>query len=133
MYSESDNLIGCFTAFFDHGLLLVEDADTTAVHDGWDAATQPVHFDTDSLYLAVSPAVEGPVAVCVYRYQAPDGETANMTQCFDDTFASKYGAIKLHDPNDSVFLLAREGRGRRRLQVFVDNLDWITRVTVVIS
>lgn len=133
MHSDSDNLIGCFTAFFDHGLLLIEDADTSAAHEGWDAATQPVHFDVDSLYLAVSPAVDGPVTVCAYRQEAPEETVADLTLCFDDEFESKFGVIKLRDSDDVISLTAHEQRGIRRLRVFVDEPGWTSRAVVVIS
>jgi len=114
-------------------LLLIEDADTTAAHEGWDAATQHVHFDTDSLYLAVSPAVDGPVTVCAYRDEAPADATTEMTQCFDGEFESEFGVIRLHDSDDTISLAARERRGTHRLRVFVDEPDWSSRVVVVIS
>ena len=133
MHSDTENLIGCFTAFLVHGLLLIEDAGTTAAHEGWDAATQHVHFDMDSLYLAVSPAVDGPVAVCVYRDEAPPDTTAEMTQCFDGEFESKFGVIRIHDSDDAISLTAREQRGVRRLRVFVDEPGWSSRVVVVIG
>lgn len=129
--SNVGNLIGCFTAFFDHGLLIVEDSETTATHEGWDAATQYVHFDTDSLYLAVSPSVDGPVTVCVYRDECPD--LTEMTQCFDGEFESAFGVIRIYDPADAISLTARVQRGMRHLRVFSNEPGWSSRVVIVIG
>lgn len=128
--ANNDNFIGGITAFFHHGLILVHDADSNAVHAGWDAM-QPVHLDTDSLYLAVRPSVEGPVTVCAYRDEPPECETQDMTLCLDNEFEWKSGFIRVHDPNDSVLLEAQGQCGRYRLRVLVDDPD-STRTTRVV-
>lgn len=133
MTSIDDNLLGSFTAFFDHGLLLIEDLESSAAHEGWDSATEYVHFDADSLYVAVQSVVDGPVSVTVYRNSAPLGEVDGLVEAFAGQFESKFGKTKIHDSDDTAVLVTTGTRGVSRLTVFVDELNWSTRVVVVIG
>lgn len=125
---------GGFTAFFEHGLLLVHDSETRAAHEDWDATTDLVHFDTDSLYIVVRPMVEGPVTVTAFDsdWEEMDAVT-DMIQVFDGEFPSKFGLTVFHDPNDSVVMKVRGNRGNQRLRVWVDQPEWAVNVVVAIG
>jgi hypothetical protein len=133
MTSVDDNLVGSFTAYFDHGLLLIEESGSVAAHEGWDAATEYTHFDNDSLYVAVQSVVDGPVAVTVYRNSAPETEVLGLVEVFSGEFESKFGRVTVHDSDDMVVLVARGVRGMNRVTVFVDEVNWSARVVVAIG
>lgn len=133
MTSPDDGLFGFFTTFFDHGLLMIEDSESRAAHEGWDATTQYVHFDHDSLYVAVQSIVDGPVAVSAYRDSAPSGETEGLVEAFSGEFESKSGRLRVHDSDDRVILAVAGRRGENWLTVFVDELNWATRVIVILQ
>lgn len=133
MTSPDDSLLGSFVTHFDHGLLMIEDSETRAAHEGWDAATEYVHFDHDSLYVAVQNSVDGPVAVSAYRDVAPRGETEGLVEAFSGEVDSKFGRFRIHDSDDRVVLTVAGRPGSNRLTVFVDELNWTTRVVVTIG
>jgi len=43
-----------------------------------------VHFDQDSLYIAVQSVVDGAVAVAAYRDSAPAGEIEGLIEAFPE-------------------------------------------------
>ena len=133
MTSPHENLLGSFVTFFDHGLLMVEDSESKAAHEGWDAAAQYVHFDQDSLYVAVQSVVDGAVAVSAYRDRAPSEETEGLVEAFSGEFESKFGRFKIHDSDDRAVLTLAARHGNNRLAVLVDELNWARRVVVVIG
>jgi hypothetical protein len=130
---DHDNFVGSFTCFFDHGLLLVEDVESRSAHAGWNADEEFVHFDVDSLYVAVQSLVDGPVSVDAYRGSAPDTEVDGMVQAFSGPFESGSGELILHDSDDKIALRVRVRRGQNRLTVLVDEVNWSARVIVVIE
>lgn len=133
MTSPDDNLLGSFVTSFDHGLLMIEDTESTAVHDGWDAATEYVHFDQDSLYVAVQSVVDGAVAVTAYRDSAPRGETEGLVEAFSGEVESKFGKFRIHDSDDRAILTVVGMPGSNHLTVLLDELNWAMRVVVVIG
>ena len=133
MTSPDDNLLGSFVTFFDHGLLMIEDSESSAAHDGWDAATEYVHFDQDSLYIAVQSVVDGAVAVAAYRDSAPSGETEGLVEAFSGEVESKFGRFRIRDSDDRAVLTVAGRSGRNRLTVLLDELNWAMRVVVVIG
>lgn len=133
MTSPDNNLLGSFVTFFDHGLLMIEDSESGAAHEGWAAATEYVHFDQDSLYVAVQSVVDGAVAVTAYRDSAPSGETEGLVEAFSGEAESKFGRFRIHDSDDRVVLTVQGRSGRNHLTVLVDEANWAMRVIVVIS
>jgi hypothetical protein len=131
--SPDDHLLGSFVTFFDHGLLMIEDSDSGAAHEGWDAATEYVHFDQDSLYVAVQSVVDGAVAVTAYRDTAPSGGTEGLVEAFSGEVVSKFGRFRIRDSDDRAILTVAGRSGRNHLTVFLDELNWATRVVVVIG
>ncbi|XVV00190.1 hypothetical protein ACQPW3_22335 [Actinosynnema sp. CA-248983] len=133
MTSINGNFLGSFVAHFNHGLLLIEDSETDATHEGWDSSVDYVHFDSDSLYVAVQSVVDGPVSVSVYGNSAPAGEIDGLVEAFAGEFESKFGKIVIHDPDSMVVLVVAGRRGVCQVSVFVDELNWSTRVVVVVG
>lgn len=131
--SPDDKLLSSFVTFFDHALLMIEDFESRATHEGWDAATQYVHFDKDSLYVAVRSVVDGPVSVSVYRDNVPSGETEGLVEVYSGELDSNSGIIRVYDSDEKVVLTVAGRRGRNRLTVFVDDLNWAVRVVVIFS
>ncbi|NUT96227.1 MAG: hypothetical protein HOY78_29790 [Saccharothrix sp.] len=114
-------------------MLLIEDPESGATHDEWDPATEHVHHDHGSLYVAVQHAVDGPVTVTAYRHRAPAGEVDGLIEVFAGEVDSPSGTMTAHDPNDSAVLILPAKQGVNRLTVFVDHVDWAARVVVVVG
>jgi hypothetical protein len=133
MTSPDVNLLGSFVTFFDHGLLMIEDSESRATHEGWDAATEYVHLDQDSLYVAVQNVVDGAVAVTAYRDTAPSGETEGLVEAFSGEVESKFGRLRIRDSDDRAILTVAGRSGRNHLTVLLDELNWAMRVVVVIG
>ncbi|NJP35695.1 hypothetical protein [Micromonospora thermarum] len=133
MSSPDANLLGSFVMFFDHGLLVIEDAESGAAHEDWDAASEYVHFDQDSLYVAVQSVVDGAVAVTAYRDSAPSHETEGLVEAFSGEFDSEFGRFRIHDSDNRAVLTITGRRGRNRVTVLVDEFNWAARVVVTIG
>ncbi|TDC23613.1 hypothetical protein E1265_12190 [Streptomyces sp. 8K308] len=117
---------------FEHGLLVIEDSESGATHDDWDAATQYVHLDQGSLYVAVQSIVDGPVEVVVYRDHVQDSEIGGLTEVFSGVVESRLGKLRIHDSDERAVLTALVNRGAVRVTVFVDDVNWASRVTVLV-
>lgn len=60
------------TVAHDHGILVIEDAQSRADHSEWDVTIDGAHFEPDSLYVAVLPTIEGTVSTSI-RVLPDDG------------------------------------------------------------
>lgn len=129
----TDSLLASFTVPFEHGLLVVEDSATSATHDSWDAATEPVHVDDDSIYLAVQASVDGPVTVEVHDSEISDAGLTEMTLRFSGDVRVDSRELKVSDSDNLAVLSLRTKDGHVRLEVFVDDDVWPGRVLVVLD
>ncbi len=133
MYSDDANLLAAFTASFDHGLLVVEDADSTAVHDGWDAASEQTHLDADSLYIGVRSQVDGLVTVSVFRGDAPPDAIDGMALTFVGDLQSNSGITRIRDSDEKMVYTARGKKGLRQIRAFMDHPEWPGRVVLILG
>jgi hypothetical protein len=86
---EGDGFLGSFCVFAQHGLLIFRDVESTDRHNGFDGR-QVVHAAADSIYLAVRPSVDGPVAVDVFD-DGSDDFRFDEALLFDGVISSKHG------------------------------------------
>jgi hypothetical protein len=133
MYVEEDSFRGRFVAFFHHGLLLIEDTESTGRHDNWDARTQRVHLDVDSLYVCVQPSVDGPVDVTVFEGQATE-PTSTLTEIFAGPLTIHHGSLRLADPTGAIVLeVPTSASGPHRLTVLADDPVHPARLVVTFT
>jgi hypothetical protein len=133
MNLATDNLLGAMVGFFDQGLLVIEDLASSSSHNGWDARTEYVHFDHDSIYVAVQSVVDGPVSVSVYGSQVGEEEIVDMVEAFSGEVSLVHGRLKTHDPDDTLVLITRHGNDVVRLRVLFDRPNWASRVVVIVE
>jgi len=133
MEMDQSNLLGSFVTFFDHGLLVLEDTSSKAPHDEWDAGSELIHVDEDSLYLAVCPAVDGPVTVSVYEDRAPDGVVDGLASVFSSALPLPSGSFTVADSDDRAKLTFRTTAGEKGVNIYVDEPDYASRVVIVIG
>ncbi|WIV59231.1 hypothetical protein [Amycolatopsis nalaikhensis] len=123
---------GSIVAFFQHGLLIVEDAASQAVHESWDAASERTHFDDDSLFVAVRPHVDGPVRVDVFVDEIPEKFADGLVECFDGVLPLRSGVVCVHDSDDLVRLTRRISVDQPHFGVLVNDTERVDRVLVVL-
>lgn len=123
---------GGFIAFFQHGLLVLEDVSSQAGHDFWDAANESFHLDDDSLYVAVQADVDGPVRVDVYHGDVPEVASSGLVSKFAGVLNVPSMEVKAHDSDDVVCLRVQLTGKSRRVEVFVNDGDWVDRVLLVL-
>ncbi|MEV4625213.1 hypothetical protein AB0J90_02825 [Micromonospora sp. NPDC049523] len=133
MNSIPSDLLGLFIAPFDHGLLLIEDSESNATHDAWDAAQQYVHFDRDSLYVAVQSAVDGHVEVSAYRDEVSPEEVGHLIEVFSGMIELSSGILRVCDSDQKATLNIPVSRKGGRLRVLVDEPNWATKVVVMFA
>jgi hypothetical protein len=131
--TSNENLLGSFVTFFDHGLLVVEDSESSAAHDEWDSASEYVHFEDDSIYVAVQSVVDGPVEVCIYRENRKRNDMEGLTETFSGNFESRSGRLRIHDSDEKTVVTVPMRRGSNRLAVLVDELNFAARVVVLVG
>jgi hypothetical protein len=128
-----DALFGPFTLPFEHGLLVVEDSATRSKHDSWDAATESVHVDGDSIYLAVQSSVDGQVVVEACDAGVSDDVFTGLVARFDGEIPLTSGVLRVCDSDNVAVLSLRVRAERIRVRVLVDDDEWSARVVVVLA
>jgi hypothetical protein len=121
---------GSFTAFFQHGLLMVDDVDSQGRHDSWNPASEVFHLDNDSLYVAVQSDVDGPVRVDFFFEQVPGPLLEDLVQRFDGRLHIPSLELRVHDSDDLVGLRLKVLSAVCRVTVFVNDSEWIDRVVL---
>ncbi len=56
-----------------------------------------------------------------------------MIEVFSSDFEPRFGRVSVHDPDDTAVILVKATRGRSHLTVLVDQVNWSTRVVVMIE
>ncbi|MEV4715052.1 hypothetical protein [Micromonospora sp. NPDC049374] len=130
---STDGLLGSFTVPFEHGLLVVEDSATRARHDNWNAATEQVHLELDSLYMGVQGSVDGPVSVEVYDADLPEAATTSMVLRFSAEIPLPSGVLKVSDSDSAAVLSLRAIGESARIRIFVDDDEWPALVVIVLE
>jgi hypothetical protein len=126
--SNDESLIGRATFFVDHGLIMIEDPESSYLHDDWDPATENVSAGPDSVYLSVQPSVDGPVEVGIFKSESG---RADGVVYFDGTIAVNSGRIMIHDADDVMCFTVRRPKGRVRIKVLVDEAGLASQMRVI--
>ncbi|MEV4596628.1 hypothetical protein AB0K15_04420 [Amycolatopsis sp. NPDC049253] len=124
---------GALTAFFDHGILVVEDVETPGPHESWDPDTERLHLDADSLYVLVRASVDGPVRVDVFHDEAPPEFTEGLALKLEGVLETPSAAVTVHDFDDSADLRVEVFSRAQDLKVFVGEGKWPDRVVIVLT
>ncbi|MEH0818598.1 MULTISPECIES: hypothetical protein [unclassified Micromonospora] len=128
--SAHPQFVGALEVPSQHGLLIVEDIDSEAGHDGWDVDSEFVHFDGDSVYISVRSFVDGPFSVTVYRRAAPEDVVASMTLVASEPFIPGSRSVVVRDADDLGQLTVSRVDRNGRLDVYLDKLRNASRVVL---
>ncbi|WIX77345.1 hypothetical protein QRX50_39045 [Amycolatopsis carbonis] len=124
---------GALTAFFDHGILVVEDVETPGRHEDWDSDTEPFHLDVDSLYVAVLASVDGPVRVDVFHCGPPAEFTDGLVLKLEGVLETPSARVVVQDLDDHAELRVGVFSRAQDLKVFVNDSKWVDRVVIVLT
>ncbi|MFF4597674.1 hypothetical protein [Amycolatopsis sp. NPDC001319] len=124
---------GALTAFFDHGILVVEDVETPGRHESWDPGAERFHLDVDSLYVLVRPSAAGPVRVEVFHDEAPPEFTEGLVPKLEGVLETPSSAVTVHDFDDSAELRVGVFSRAQDLKMFVGDGKWPDRVVIVLT
>jgi hypothetical protein len=92
-------LLGAFTAYLGHGLLVVGAPESTDPHDGWDPATENIHAVSDSIFVGVKDADSGFVTVtCIEGLVVETG----LSQLFSGQLALPNARLEFSDPDGMI-------------------------------
>lgn len=122
------HMYGAFEVRAQHGCLVVRDSESDGDISDWNPAEQTWFSDQNAAIFAVTPGVEGPVH-CEVWGDAPDDLLPGRV--FEDVF-DIVGVLEVGDPAGTAGLEVPGLEGSRRVSVFVDHLDWPTRVQVIV-
>ncbi|WP_406362745.1 hypothetical protein [Streptomyces sp. NBC_01579] len=126
--SRDESLVGRATFFVEHGLIMIEDPESSYLHDGWDPATEYVSAGSDSVYLSVQPSVDGPIEIGIFKSESG---RADGVVYFDGEIAVHSGFIVIHDANDVMRFAVRKPKGQVRIKVLVDEAGLASQMRVV--
>lgn len=125
---DDESLIGGAVLFIDHGLVIIEDPQSSYLHD-WDPSSEYVSVGPDSLYLSVQSSVDGPVEIGIFKSDAGHEDGAVY---FDGEINVSSGAVVVHDANDVMRFTVRRPPGALRIRVLVDEEGLATRMKILI-
>lgn len=123
-------LIGRATFFVDHGLIMIEDPESSDLHDGWDPASEYVSVAEDSIYLSVQPSVDGPVEIGIFKSDDGSDVAHDAEVYFDGAISTSTGWIVIHDANDVMRFTIRKSKGSGRVKVLVDRAGLASKVRI---
>lgn len=130
--NHDEGLIGRATFFVDHGLLMIEDPESSDLHDGWDAASEYVSIAVDSIYLSVQPSVDGPVEIGIFKSDDASDFVDGAAVYFDGSISTGSGWIIIHDANDVMRFTVRRPKGSGRVKVLVDRAGLASIVRIAL-
>ncbi|WP_329787842.1 hypothetical protein V1227_24420 [Lentzea sp. DG1S-22] len=124
---DDELLIGGAMLFIDHGLVIVEDPQSSYLHD-WDPSGEYVSVGPDSLYLSVQPSVDGPVKMGIFN---SDSGHDDGVVYFDGEITVSSGVIVVHDANDVLRFTVRKPKGPVGIRVLVDEGGLATKMKIL--
>ena len=113
----------------EQGCFVVRDTESEGDTSAWEPREQPWLVDRGSAIFAVRPATEGMVRCEVWRDAVVD-ELPH--QLFSEGFTIS-GALFIGDPSGLAAIELPHVRGERTVRVLVDDLDWPSKVHVVVT
>lgn len=122
--------LGSFAAYFDHGLLLVEDLNSRAVHDRWDSPERLVSLQPDSLCLRTQVYVDGPVAVFIFKGTP---SIAGGHLIFEGEIESPSKALRVEDSDAIARIKVRVGRETSRMSIVVDDMSFVGCAAIIVD
>jgi hypothetical protein len=121
--------LGSFTTYFDHGLLLVEDLNSRAVHDEWDSATSLVNLRPDSLCLRTRIYVDGPVVVFIFKGSPSISQGYRI---FDGVVEHPSKALRIEDSDATVRIRFQVDRVSSHISLVVDDMIFVGCAAIVV-
>jgi hypothetical protein len=128
-----DNLLGAFSLPFEHGLLVLEDADARDDHQNWNASVEKVHLDGNSLYVEVQASEDGPVEVEVYSSRLADEDVKEMVVQFSGEIAVPSGRLQVSDSDNTIVFALPVPSKQVGILILVDDDRWPARVMVILG
>lgn len=122
-------ILGSIEARFPFGLLIVSDSQSMSTHDRWNPASEMVHADSASLYIAVRDAVAGLVKVVCLEGGSAGGDLHEM---FSGSLELPSSTLKLYDPDEAVCLTVPVTKPEMRVTVYGDNPKEASYVVILL-
>ncbi len=123
-----------FVADFDHGILVVEQLGSTALHEDWDVYALAAHRQDDSLYVAVLPPMEGQVAVSVREASGnPSGTEPPLLSVFEGRVLVPSGVLLIGDSDRNIEVRLPVTSGSVGVSVRVDEPGLASQVVVLLD
>lgn len=119
-----------FVTEHDHGILVVEQLGSTAIHDDWDVYAQPAHDQGDSLYIAVLPTMEGTVSTSVRKDDEPMPSEPPSHLVYEGHLSVPSGVLLIGDSDRNIEIRLPVLKRAIHLTVFVDHAGLASQVLV---
>ncbi|QYN18929.1 hypothetical protein [Amycolatopsis sp. DSM 110486] len=123
---------GSLTAFFGHGILVLEDVSSEAHHSSWDPDVEALHLDADSLYVEVGASVVGPVRVDLFVDEPPEIFVDGLIVRLQTVLETPSLTVRIRDSDDQASMKVDVLGGVQDMTVYTNGSDWVDRVVIVL-
>jgi len=109
------------------GLVIVEDVDSSDLHDDWDLSESFVDASRSSIYVSVQPSVDGPVDVSVH-----DGaeHVSGMQLYYEGEVVLKSKLCLIYDADEVLLFSVSCPSGSARIRILADEPGLASEIAI---
>ncbi|WP_440072249.1 hypothetical protein [Streptosporangium sp. OZ121] len=112
---------------FSHGLLILQDLESTETHDHWNPSEAGIDIEKDSVYLPVLNYVDGIVNVKIVSGGKP---RRDLTSIYNGDMEFRSGQFVARDTVGDISAIFHIDKGISRLSIEVDNEEYASEVII---
>ena len=116
-----------------HGLVILKSEESDCVHENWDPGVDPLDFGGDSLAISVRNPIDGPITLEALDSSTLEALPDDLNEIHNETWACDPEELCITDASGDIFVRLHSTEEDRRVRVFVDDLEEITVVRIVIG
>ncbi|MFC0112201.1 hypothetical protein [Kibdelosporangium aridum] len=131
MLSDNVEIVASLRYGNDHGLMIIEDPESTFAHADWDAAESPVSAGPDSLYLSVQPYVDGPVEIAIARKGYDNPQAPHVYFSGELNVRGRYLIVR--DADDVMRYAIRCRSGLNKVRVMADEPGLASLLVIIVE
>jgi len=119
--------MGAFSMHFSHGLLILQDSESTETHDDWNPSEAGIDVERDSIYLSVLNYVDGIVNVEIIDGGTPKRDLRSV---YNGEIEVGSGQFVVRDTVGDISAVFHIDKGISQLSIEVDNEGDASKVTI---
>jgi hypothetical protein len=122
-----------FTVECVHGILVIEPLGSRAEHEDWDVMADGVHLESDSVFIAVNPSMEGAVTTSVLFAHDHEVPPADLERIFEGQLKVPSSTLLIGDSDRNIEIRLPVRSGACDVSAWVDVPGFAKRVLVILE